>query len=81
MARPRREERGVFANANINQRDLITWLDAQEQKPFLRVAPRNETVAMTLYIGSVWMTISLYPHESENSMIVMNGAYKVDLLQ
>ena len=44
MARPKREERGVFANANINQRDLIAWLDAQEQKPFLRVAPIDETV-------------------------------------
>ena len=44
MARPRRPERGVFANSNISQRDLIAWLDAQEQKPFLRVAPRNETV-------------------------------------
>ena len=44
MARPRRQERGVFANANISQRDLIAWLDAQEQKPFLRVAPINETV-------------------------------------
>ena len=44
MMRPRRPERGVFANANISQHDLIAWLDAQEQKPFLRVAPRNETV-------------------------------------
>ena len=44
MARPMRQERGVFANSNISQRELITWLDAQEQKPFLRVAPRNETV-------------------------------------
>ena len=44
MARPRRQERGVFAYSNISQRDLIAWLDAQEQKPFLRVAPRNETV-------------------------------------
>ena len=44
MARPRRQERGVFANSNISQRNLIAWLDAQEQKPFLRVAPRNETV-------------------------------------
>ena len=43
MARPRRDERAVFANANINQRDLIAWLDAQEQKPFLRVAPIDET--------------------------------------
>ena len=44
MARPRRPERGVFANANISQRDLIAWLDAQEQNPFLRIASRNETV-------------------------------------
>ena len=44
MAKPRKPQRGVFANANINQHDLIVWLDAQEQKPFLRVAPRNETV-------------------------------------
>ena len=44
MARPRRPERSVFANSSISQRDLIAWLDAQEQKPFLRVAPRNETV-------------------------------------
>ena len=44
MAKPRRRQQGVFANANINQRDLITWLDAQEQKPFLRVAPIDETV-------------------------------------
>ena len=36
--------RGVFANSNISQRDLIAWLDAQEQKLFLRVAPRDETV-------------------------------------
>ena len=40
----RKPERGVFANSNISQRDLIAWLDAQEQQPFLRVAPRNETV-------------------------------------
>ena len=33
-----------FANANINQQDLIAWLDAQEQKHFLRVAPIDETV-------------------------------------
>ena len=32
MARPQRRQRSVFANANINQRDLIAWLDAQEQK-------------------------------------------------
>ena len=44
MARPQRRQRGVFANANINQQDLIAWLDAQEQKPFLRVAPLEETV-------------------------------------
>ena len=44
MARPRRTQRGVFANANINRHDLIAWLDAQEQKPFLRVAPIDETV-------------------------------------
>ena len=44
MARPERRQRGVFANANINQQDLIAWLDAQEQKPFLRVAPIDETV-------------------------------------
>ena len=44
MARPMRKERGVFANSNIRQREMIAWLDAQEQKPFLRVAPRNETV-------------------------------------
>ena len=44
MARPRRPQRGVFANANINRRDLIAWLGAREQKPFLRVAPRDETV-------------------------------------
>ena len=44
MVRPRRRQQGVFANANINQHDLITWLDAQEQKTFLRVAPIDETV-------------------------------------
>ena len=44
MARLTRQKRGVFANSNISQRDLIAWLDAQEQKPFLRVAFRNETV-------------------------------------
>ena len=44
MARPRRRQRGVFANANINKQDLIAWLDAQEQKPFLRVAPIDKTV-------------------------------------
>ena len=44
MASPRRRQRGVFANANINRQDLIAWLDAQEQKPFLRVAPLDETV-------------------------------------
>ena len=44
MARPQRRQRGVFANANINQQDLIAWLNAQEQKHFLRVAPIDETV-------------------------------------
>ena len=44
MARRMRKERGVSANSNISQRELIAWLDTQEQKPFLRVAPRNETV-------------------------------------
>ena len=44
MARPQRRQRGVFANANINQQDLIAWLDAQEQKHFLRVALIDETV-------------------------------------
>ena len=44
MARPRRPQRGVFANANISRRDLIAWLDAQEQKPFLRVAPIDKNV-------------------------------------
>ena len=39
-----RHERGVFANSNIRQRELIAWLDAQEQKPLLRVASRTETV-------------------------------------
>ena len=37
MARPMRNERGVFANSNISQREVIAWLDAQEQKLFLRV--------------------------------------------
>ena len=44
MARPRRPQRGVFANSNISRRDLIAWLDDQEQQPFLRAAPRDETV-------------------------------------
>ena len=44
MARPQRRQRCVFANANINQQNLIAWLDAQEQKPFLRVAPIEQTV-------------------------------------
>ena len=44
MAIPQIRQRGVFANANINQQDLIAWLDAQEQKPFLRVDPIDETV-------------------------------------
>ena len=44
MARPQRRRRGVFANANINQQDLIAWLDAEEQKHFLRVAPIDENV-------------------------------------
>ena len=44
MARPQRRRRSVFANANINQQDLIAWLDAQEQKHFLRVSPIDETV-------------------------------------
>ena len=44
MARPMRKERGVFANSNISQCELIAWLDTQEQKSFLRDAPRNETV-------------------------------------
>ena len=44
MARAQRRQRVVFANANINQQDLIAWLDAQEQKHFLRVAPIDETV-------------------------------------
>ena len=39
-----RHERGVFANSNIRQRELIAWFDAQEQKPLLRVASRTETV-------------------------------------
>ena len=39
MARPRRQERGVFAN--LTPRELADWFDNQEQKPFLRVAPRN----------------------------------------
>ena len=39
-----KKEGGVSANSNISQRDLIVWLDTQEQKPCLRVAPRNETV-------------------------------------
>ena len=77
MASPRRPECGVFANANINQPYLIAWLDAQEQKPFLRVAPIDETVEASnpLHRGVV-MTILLYPHKSKNSMIVVNGAYK-----
>ena len=44
MARPQRRQGGVFAKANINQQDLIAWLDTQEQKPFLRVAGKDETV-------------------------------------
>ena len=44
MARPRRQERGVFANANINQDEWNAWLDVKEQNPFFRVAPTNEIV-------------------------------------
>ena len=44
MARSQRRQRVVFANANINQQDLIAWLDAHKQKPFLRVAPIDENV-------------------------------------
>ena len=44
MARPRRQERGVFANANINQDELNAWLDVQEQNPFFRVARTNAIV-------------------------------------
>ena len=44
MARPQRRQRGVFARANIKRQDLIASLDAQEQKPFLRAAPIDETV-------------------------------------
>ena len=44
MVNPRRRQRSVFANANINRQDLISWLDAQEQKPFLKVFPLDETV-------------------------------------
>ena len=44
MARPRRRKQVVFENANTNQHDLIAWLDAQEQKPFSRVAPIDETI-------------------------------------
>ena len=44
MARPQRRQQGVFEEANINQQDLIAWLDTQEQKPFLRVAGIDETV-------------------------------------
>ena len=44
MAMPTRPQRGVFASANISRSDLIAWLDAQEQKPFLRVAPIDENV-------------------------------------
>ena len=39
MARSRRRQGGVFANANINQQDLIAWLDAQEQKTLLESCP------------------------------------------
>ena len=37
-------EMGVFANSNDSQRELIAWLDEQEQKPFSRFSPKNETV-------------------------------------
>ena len=74
MARPMKKESGVSAKSNISQRELIAWLDTQEQKPFLRVAPRNETVeTFALYIWSVGLTISLYLHESLNSMMLVNG--------
>ena len=44
MARPRRQARGVFANANINQDEMSAWLDVQEQNPFFRVARTNRIV-------------------------------------
>ena len=44
MARPRRRQRCVFANANINQDELNAWLDVQEQNPFFRVDHTNEIV-------------------------------------
>ena len=44
MARPRRQARGVFANANINQDELNAWLDVQEQNPFFTVARTSRIV-------------------------------------
>ena len=38
------QEGGFFANSNISRRELIAWLDEQEQKPFSRVSPIHETV-------------------------------------
>ena len=37
-------EKGVFANSNGNQPELIAWLDEQEQKPFSRFSPRNKAI-------------------------------------
>ena len=42
MARPRRRQRGVFAN--INQDELNAWLEVQQQNPFFRVARTNRIV-------------------------------------
>ena len=44
MARPRRRQRGFFANANTNRDELNAWLDVQEQSPFMRAARTNEIV-------------------------------------
>ena len=68
MARPGRRQCGVFANANINQQDLIAWLDAQKQKPFLRVTPLMELYITSLRLPppqeSVGLTNVFYLKES-----------------
>ena len=38
------DDSSVFLKTLISQQDLIAWLDTQEQKYFLRVAPIDETV-------------------------------------
>ena len=69
MARPRSQE------------DLIACLDDQEQKPFLRVAPIDETVeAFDPLYRRRGADDSANPCESKKSMIVVKEAFKEEVL-